>query len=582
MSRIRTEKWRDFKDLIIHTQFSKTRFGIAVSLSLISTLVGLAIPLITKNVIDDVDVANLGWNIIVMLLFAFILQALASGVSIYLLNYVGQHVVAGLRTRLWTKQLHLPVSFYDEQKTGELISRMTNDTSVVKGLITDHSTGFFSGILSIIGSIAILLYLDWKMTMIMIVAIPLTAIILIPLGRKMYTVSKELQKETANFTALLTGVLAEIRLVKSSNAEEKEEKNGENSIRDLFHIGLKEAKIQAIIAPLMTLVLMALLVLVMGYGGYRVTQGELSPGDLVAFILYLFQIVIPISAFTTFFTQLQKSMGATERMLELMDHPHEDLVAGKEVVDLNQSLKFVDVSFHYQNNEDVLKKLSFTIPPGKVTAIIGPSGSGKTTLFSILERFYSPTTGNIKLGDRSIDDFSLASWRQEMGYVSQESPILAGTVKDNIIYGCQRQVSNEEILAATKMAYADQFIEELPQGYETQVGERGIKLSGGQRQRIGIARALIRNPKLLLLDEATSSLDSKSEIVVQKALENLMIGRTTVVIAHRLSTVIHADQLVFIDRGKITGVGKHEELYEKHVLYKQFADQQLHRVKVHE
>ncbi|MEI5908456.1 ABC transporter ATP-binding protein [Bacillus spongiae] len=573
-----SNKWSEFKELIFDTKPPKAKFGVAVGLSLISTLVGLGIPLFTKSLIDTVDLSNMNMMLVGGLLVAFIMQAVASGVSIYLLNVVGQHVVAQLRIRLWKKQLHLPVKFYDNHKIGELISRLTNDTSIVKGLITDHATGFFTGILSIIGSILILLYLDWKMTLIMVIAVPLTAIILIPLGRKMYKISKELQNETATFTSLLTGVLAEIRLVKASNAEKKEQKSGEASIHDLYTIGLKEAKIQAIIAPLMTLVLMALLVIVIGYGGYRVTQGDLTPGDLVAFILYLFQIVIPISAFTTFFTQLQKSMGATERMVELLEGHHEELATGITKVQMNKQLRFSQVDFQYQQDEEVLKGISFSVEPGKVTAVIGPSGSGKTTIFSMIERFYSPTSGEILLDNQPIEAFSLGAWRKEIGYVPQESPILAGTIKENIIYGVQRQVSDEEIKEAANMAYADQFIESFPQGYDTQVGERGIKLSGGQKQRIGIARALIRNPHLLLLDEATSSLDSKSEIEVQKALTNLMKGRTTIVIAHRLSTVINADQLVFLDRGNITGIGTHQELYESHSLYKQFADQQLQSI----
>ncbi|MGG4489921.1 ABC transporter ATP-binding protein [Metabacillus idriensis] len=569
------QKWRVFYQLIRETKPSKTKMAIAGTLSVLSTGVGLVIPLFTKNLIDDFSFDNFGSVHIFLLISAFIAQAITSGVSIYLLNHVGQHVVARLRERLWNKHVHLPVRFYDEHKTGEMISRMTNDTAILKGLITDHITNFFTGIIAIIGSFGILLYLDWQMTLIMLALIPLSIFILLPLGRKMYKVSKGLQDETASFTALLSEVLSHVRLVKSSNAEQKEYASGKNGVGRLFQFGLAEAKIHAWIGPLISLVIMSLLVVILGYGGLRVQAGILSSGDLVAFILYLFQIVIPMTQFTAFFTQLQKAMGASERIIEILEEEEEHLHSGKKIEDIHQSIHFNEIDFAYKKEEPVLNKVTLEIKPGMTTAIVGPSGSGKTTLFSLVERYYLPTGGAIYLGDEKIDGFTLDSWRAHIGYVSQESPITSGTIKENICYGLTREVTDAEIAKAAKMAYADQFIEEFPDGYDTQVGERGVKLSGGQRQRIGIARALIRDPKILLLDEATSSLDSHSEIVVQKALGNLMAGRTTIVIAHRLSTVIDADQIIFLDKGKVTGTGTHSELLETHPMYREFAVQQL-------
>jgi ATP-binding cassette subfamily B protein AbcA/BmrA len=567
--------WRVFFQLIKETKPSKTNMAIAGALSILSTIVGLLIPLFTKNLIDDFSFDDFGSIHIILLISAFIAQAITSGVSIYLLNHVGQHVVARLRERLWLKHLHLPVRFYDEHKTGEMISRMTNDTAILKGLITDHITNFFTGIISIIGSFGILLYLDWQMTLIMLTLIPLSILILLPLGRKMFKVSRGLQDETASFTALLSEVLSHVRLVKSSNAEHREYDSGKSGVGRLFQFGLSEAKIHALIGPLISLVIMSLLVMILGYGGLRVQAGVLSSGDLVAFILYLFQIVIPMTQFTAFFTQLQKAMGASERIIEILDEDEESLNSGKDIDNINQSIHFKAVDFGYKNEEPVLTKVDLEIKPGQTTAIVGPSGSGKTTLFSLVERYYDQSSGEILLGETPIEDYSLASWREQIGYVSQESPITSGTIKENICYGLTREVTDEEIDKAAKMAYADQFIGEYPDGYETQVGERGVKLSGGQRQRIAIARALIRNPKVLLLDEATSSLDSHSEIVVQKALNNLMAGRTTIVIAHRLSTVIDADQIIFLDKGRVTGSGTHLELLETHPMYREFAVQQL-------
>ncbi|TDF99834.1 ABC transporter ATP-binding protein [Paenibacillus piri] len=567
--------WRMFIRLIQQTNPPKLKLITALLLSITNTVVALSIPMFTKNFVDSFSLSSLSVGQIVLIAAAFIAQAIAGGLSIYLLSHAGQSIVAALRDRLWKKLLVLPVAYYDNNRTGDTISRMTNDTGVVKGLITEHLANFFTGIISIIGSVATLLYLDWQMTLTMLVAVPLTMLILVPLGRQMFKISKGLQDETASFTTVLNQVLSEIRLVKMSNAEAAEYENGKRGITNLFRFGLKEGKVQAIIGPSMSFVLMILLVIIIGYGGLRVSSGILTAGELVAFILYLVQIIMPMGQFTQFFTQLQKARGATERIISMLEYREEDHTSGKEVKNANLPIAVEQVSFAYETGETILKDVSFTVEPGKVTAIVGPSGGGKTTLFSLLERFYQPQSGTIRLGSEPIDAFSLQSWRSRIGYVSQESPLIAGTVRDNICYGMEREVSDEELERVAAMAYVDQFIGGFPDRYETEVGERGVKLSGGQRQRIGIARALLRDPQILMLDEATSSLDSKSEIVVQKALKNLMNGRTTVVIAHRLSTVVDADQIIFVEKGRITGRGTHEELLQSHDMYREFAAQQL-------
>ncbi|AZS15958.1 ABC transporter ATP-binding protein [Paenibacillus lutimineralis] len=548
---------------------------VSILLSVVSTLVGLVIPMFTKSLVDGFSLESISRMQIVGLVAAFIGQTLAAGVSIFLLNYIGQKVVAIVRDKLWKKLLALPVSYFDNNRTGESVSRMTNDTGVIKTFISEHVASFFSGIISIIGSIAVLIYLNWKMTLIMFLVIPLAALILVPIGRKMYKVSISMQDETASFTAMISQVLSEIRLVKASNAERIEYKNGSKGIQNLLKFGIKEGLIMAWISPLMSFVLMMLLVIVIGYGGMQVSSGVLTAGELVAFILYLIQIVIPVTQLSTFFTQLQKANGATERMMQTMNEQEEDFHAGLEVTDAKLPVKIENLSFGYKQDEPILQEISFQMEPGTVTAVVGPSGGGKTTLFQVLERYYLPQKGQVMLGNEPIDSFSLRSWRGIIGYVSQESPMIAGTIRENLCYGIEREVNLEELEQAAKMAYADGFISELPEGFDTDVGERGVKLSGGQRQRIAIARALLRDPKILMLDEATSSLDSRSEIVVQQALDNLMAGRTTIVIAHRLSTVVGADQIIFIEKGKVTGRGTHEQLLQHHEMYREFATQQL-------
>ncbi|SFI33302.1 ATP-binding cassette, subfamily B, AbcA/BmrA [Paenibacillus sp. UNC496MF] len=567
--------WRLFLKLLARTKPSKRLIAAAIALSLGGTLVSLVIPLFTKKLVDGFDVSSLGFGQIAAFAGVFILQAVVSGVSMYMLNLAGQRVVANLRDQLWRKLLKLPVAHYDRNRTGETISRMTNDTGIVKQLIAENFTGFLSGIISVAGSVVVLFYMDWRMTAVMLGVIPVAALFMVPLGRQMYLVSKGLQTETASFTATLTQVLSEIRLVKSMNAEPREYAAGERGISSLFRFGRREAKIQALIAPLMFFVMMMLLVVIVGYGGMRVSSGALTAGELVAFILYLIQIVMPMSQISTFFTQFKKTVGATERIVHILDADEEDHERGGEVADANRPIRFEGVSFGYEGGEQVLRDVTFDVAPGTVAAVVGPSGGGKTTLFSLLERYYEPTGGTIKLGGDEIGSFALPSWRRQIGYVPQESPLIAGTIRENICYGIDRAVSEGELARAAEMAYAHVFIRELPNGYDTEVGERGIKLSGGQRQRIAIARALLRDPKILMLDEATSSLDSKSEVVVQEALKNLMAGRTTLVIAHRLSTVVDADQIVFVEKGRITGRGTHDELLREHPMYREFATQQL-------
>jgi len=572
---INMESWKQLIDLIQKIKPPKFLIGLSLFLSVITTISSLAIPLLASQFIDHFSLRDININLIIWIIAAFLLQAVAGGISVYLLAKVGQHIIASLRELLWKKLLVLHVSYYDQHETGDTVIRMTNDTAIIRNLITEHLTGFITGLISIIGVILVLFYLDWPLTLVMFSIIPISIFILLPIGKKMAEISRGLQSETARFSANLTRVLSEIRLVKASNAEDVEYQKGKNGIKKLYQFGLKEGMIQAILSPLVSSVIIVVLVLIIGFGGIRVTSGAMTTGELVAFFIYLFQIIMPITQVVMFFTQFQKTVGATEKVLSILQLDEEKLNNGEEVPEDNRPLVFDKITFGYDSKEIVLKEVSFTAEEGKVTAIVGPSGSGKTTLFSLIEQFYQPMKGNILYGNDPITSFSLKSWRKRIGYVSQESPIYSGTILDNIKYGLDQDVSMEKVEEVAKMAFAHEFISQLPNGYETEVGERGIKLSGGQRQRIAIARALLRDPEILMLDEATSSLDSQSEIMVQNALNNLMKGRTTLVIAHRLSTVVDADQIIFLEKGRVTGIGTHEQLFQKHELYRRFAKQQL-------
>lgn len=566
-----------FFSMILTSGVPRLALTVGLTASLITTLVGLSIPLLTREMVDGFSANSINLALAGILALVFIVQAVCDGFSTYFLSYAGQKVVASLRERMWFKLLRLPVRYFDEKTSGETVSRVVNDTGIVESLISDHFPQFVSGIITIVGSVIILLIMDWKMTLLMLISVPITTFIMIPLGMKMQRISKTLQDETASFTGHVQQTLSEIRLMKASNAEHTEKMKGLSGISKLFQYGLKEARIFALVSPFMHLVIMIVIVAIIGYGGIRVSDGTMSAGSLIAFLLYLFQIIFPITSFTMFFTQLQKAKGATERIIEILHTEEEQGQEGLEMDIANLPIRAENVSFSYGDGESVLREVSFDVDPGQMIAFVGPSGGGKTTMFGLLERFYEPDSGAIHIGETPISKLSMKSWRSQIGYVSQDSPMMSGTIRENLCYGLDHadSIDDQALWKVAEMAYADTFIKQFPEQLDTEVGERGVKLSGGQRQRIAIARAFLRDPKILMMDEATASLDSQSEAIVQQALARLMEGRTTFVIAHRLSTIVNADQIIFIEKGEITGRGRHHELIASHALYREFAERQL-------
>ncbi len=549
---------------------------IGLILSLFTSAAGLVVPMFTKGLVNGLSLADIKTKQIIFLAGVFILQMLFAAFATYCLNYGGQKIVSLLRKKLWKKIIALPLSYFDNHDSGSLVSRITNDTAVIKELISTNLSSFVSGIISIIGSFLMLLYLDWHMTLVMLTAFPLAFAVIIPLGTVMRKISKKTMDETASFTGILSEVLGEIRLVKISNAEKSEYDRGSEKIEKLFKLGIKEGIVQALTAPLMTFITMALLVVIIGYGGVRISSGSLSAGDLVAFILYIIQVIMPLTQLTLFFNQFNKTRDATESIIDLLNTEQEDLTKGNTLKMIDKIIHINHLLFQYSgSSETQLNDIDMTLEPGKITAIVGPSGGGKTTLFSLLERFYEPCAGNLLLGDTNVNSFSLQSWREKIGYVSQESPMMSGSIRENLCYGLEKIPDEQALEKAVEYAYASEFVHNFPEGFDTPVGERGVKLSGGQKQRLAIARAFLRNPEILMLDEATANLDSDSEVAVQKALINLMKNRTVLIIAHRLSTVVDADKILFIDHGNITGAGSHEELMKNHPLYRRFAQYQL-------
>ncbi|MGE7603546.1 ABC transporter ATP-binding protein [Peribacillus sp. NPDC097675] len=552
--------------LMNRSQIAKRQLVFLLFISLIEVAAGLVVPLMTMKLINQISGAGFAVTSLLPVIGILITQAIFSAIAFYMMRRLGEQVVANLRTEVWEHMLHLRLSYYDAHESGETMSRITQDTNVVKEFVTEQFVSFVSGLFAILGAVVILLWIDWKMTLLLLIAVPLTIFVTYPLGEKMYGLSKANQDELAHFGGRLGRILSNIRLVKASQTEQQELTGGRDQIQQLYKFGLKEAKIVAVLTPLMTLLMMVVLIAIFGYGGTQVASGAITSGELVAIMIYLVQIIMPFTQMATFFTDLQKTLGATERIEEALNEKRE-VQDGKQVPATPQPIHFQNVSFKY-NEKYVLNGMTFTLEPNETAAFVSQSGGGKTTIFSLIERFYDVTSGAILYGDHNIEQFNLTQWRGLFGYVSQNAPLLNGTIRDNVIYGTNG-ASEQEVLAALQAAYAYDFVMQLDKRLDTEVGEGGIKLSGGQKQRIAIARAILRNPKILLLDEATSNLDNESEREVQLALQTLTKNRMTIIIAHRLSTITSADQILVFEEGRLSGQGTHEALQKKHPYYQQ-------------
>ena len=544
-----------------------------ILLGFISTGANLFVPQLAQKLINNFK--SIGLTLAILTVVIFIAGLITSALSGLLLGIFGENVVSKLRKQLWQKLLKMPVKYFDDVKTGEISSRLVNDTSQVKDLLASTLPNAMTSFLQFVGALVIMLAMDWRMTLLMFVAVPLVILVMLPVMNQSRKIGRVRQDELAKFASDSTDVLGEVRLVKSSNGEEHELAKGNRRIDNLYHVGRKEALINSVTQPITNMLMMIMFLGILGYGVIRVMNGAMTMGALVSFLMYLFQIISPVVVISQLFNNMAKTSGATERIQQILTEP-EEFVADKDEKDIvSAPLKFENVDFTYEEGKPVLQDVSFETQPNAVAAFAGPSGGGKSTIFSLIERFYQPTGGKILIGEENIENVDLAKWREQIGLVSQDAAVMPGTIRDNLTYGLRREVSDEEFWDALRMAYADGFVSEMEDQLETEIGERGIKLSGGQRQRIAIARAFLRDPKILMLDEATASLDAESEAMVQKALGDLMQGRTTLVIAHRLSTIVDADKIYFIENGTVSGAGTHQELLKTTPLYAQYVKDQF-------
>lgn len=546
----------------------------AMTLSILGSLSGLLVPLFTGKLVDTFNAESLDLRMVWLFIGVFLVNAVLSGIGTYLLSKIGEKTIYSIREKLWKHLINLKMSFFDKNESGQLMSRITDDTNVINLFISEKAPSVLPSLLTLIGSIVMLFILDWQMTLMTFLILPIFIGIMVPLGRKMGKISKDTQTEISRFSGILGRVLTEMKLVKVTASEEKELEKTKGTLLGIYDLGLKEAKIRAIISPLSGVIMTLTVAVILGFGGIRVSSGAITAGTLVAMIFYVVQLSAPILNFSMFLTDYKKAVGASERIYEIYQEEAEKRGDDhNQPITNHQDITFENVSFGYEDNP-VIKDLSLSIRSGEVTAFVGPSGSGKSTLFSLIERLYPIDHGQILYGNQPIDDISLKYWRQKIGYVMQSNAMMSGTIRDNLTYGVYSEVDEEKLVHYTKMARCYDFIMAFPQGFDTEIGERGTKLSGGQRQRIDIARSFIKNPDILLLDEATANLDSESEFYIQQALNELMKDRTTIVIAHRLATIKKANQIVFLDKGEITGVGTHQELLASHDKYRHFVNTQ--------
>ena len=538
--------------LVNEIEIPKWLLFFSVLLSIIGSIFQLIVPLFTQNIVDNFSEVIKNKYYIIVFVFIFLLSSILNGLSIYLLTRLGENIIYSLTNKVWNHILRLKTSFFDKNSNGELLSRIIDDTK----------------------SIFFLFMLDWETALIALISIPMYVILIIPISNVMQKLSYKTQLETAKVSGVIAHVLSKIKLVKLSNSINKEFRQTNSYLRNIYYLGVKEGVINSIVVPLSTLIMLVSMGGVLGFGGYRVASGAISPGTLIALIFYMTQLTDPIEKISSLFTGYKKTIGASQRLSEILSEEKENLQNNNLNILNSVDLSFNNVSFSYDENNHVFTNLSFTIPKNKITAIVGPSGSGKTTILNLISRLYEIQSGSIKYGTNSIYDYSLVNWRKNLGYVMQNSGVLNRTVKSNITYSLQETPCIEDIIYYSKLASTHDFIMKLPNDYNTLIGEKGINLSGGEKQRLDIARNFIKTPGILLLDEATSNLDSESEHKIQESIKNVSNDRTTIIVAHRLSTVLKADKIIFIDNGEITGMGTHEELLARHSKYKNMIELQ--------
>lgn len=500
--------------------------------------------------------------IALMLFVTFGFQSVFSFMRIFLFTRVTENTLADLRQASYKHLISLPLNFYHKNKVGELTSRISADISLLQEVFNTTLAEFLRQFITIFVGVSFLIVYSWKLALIMLATLPIVALVAVFFGRFIKKLSKQSQEESAKSNSIIEETLTAIQSVKAYTNELLEFSRYKKSTDYVKVLSLKGGVWRGLFVSFIIFCMFGTIVFIVWKGVEFTKTGEISPDQLISFILFTVFVGASIGSLPDLFSKIQKAIGATEHLMNILDEQNEeDVYSQNQSVEKLKKVIFKDVSFNYDSRKDVevLKNVSFEISSGKQVALVGASGSGKSTIASLLMRFYDPTSGDIKINDGNYNQLDLKNWRNYIAYVPQDVILFSGSVKDNVIYG-KVNASDEEVVLALKKANAYDFVMKFPEGLDTEVGERGVQLSGGQKQRISIARAILNDPQLLILDEATSALDSESESLVQEALNNLMKDRTSLVIAHRLSTIKHADKILVLEDGEVRESGVHEEL----------------------
>ncbi len=555
------------------------RMALAVVALLLSTGFGLAFPAVIVGLLDSVtETSDFGPlnRMAGMLIGIFLLQATFSFLQSYLMTYIGERIVLDLRTSLYTHLQTLSLDFYAERRVGDVVSRLSSDVTQMRSMLTTNVTSLLSQTLTLVGSIIIVLTMNTRFTLFILAMIPVLIVVGFLFGSRIEKGSTRIQDQLAASTVVAEEGLQGIRVVKSFGRERYETQRYNTAMEKTFRASLRLAVYSSLFGSVMMFLGFGSIAAIMWYGGREVIAGRLSVAMITGFLMYGVSIAGSLAGLGGLYGQFSAAIGGVRRVFEILDTPPtiQDAPDAMALPPVRGKVTFDDVSFSYDAVAPVLQNVALDIHAGEILALVGPSGAGKSTIFNLIPRFYDPTSGSIRIDGHDLRDVTQISLREQIGIVPQETILFGGTIRENILYG-RLDASEEEMIEAAQAANAHDFIAGFPNQYDTVVGERGMNLSGGQRQRIAIARAILKNPAILLLDEATSSLDNESEGLVQEALDRLMQNRTTVIVAHRLSTIKVAHRIAVLDSGRIIELGSHDDLMEQNGLYARLYSMQF-------